>query len=98
MNADQITLEDEPQLAMIAMQSDGESIDVQMGMSKGELDMDTPHGYMLNWLAQNWEMIHKMAQVSFTAYKDEQSGKTAEIEKSPTLKLVDVAGQTIQRH
>ena len=94
-----IQMEDEPQMAMIAMQSDGDILDVQMGMSSGELDMTTPHGYMLNWLAQNWEMIHKMAQVSFTAYKDELSGKTTATDtKPPTMKLVDVAGKTLQRN
>ena len=92
-------IEDEPQIAMIAMNTDGDMLDVQMCMSSGELDMLTPHGYTLNWLAQNWEMIHKMAQVSFTAYKDKLSGKTAANDTTPpTLKLVDVAGKTLQRN
>ena len=81
----------EPQIAMIAMQSNGENIDVQMGLSHGELDMETPHGYMLNWMAQNWEMIQKMCQVSYTAYREQDNQSQA-----PTPMLVGVEGQSLQ--
>ena len=88
----------EPQVAMIAMQSSGDHLDVQMGLSHGELDMDSPHGYMLNWLGQNWEMIHKMCQVSFTAYKDSKDPSKvseAKIVEPTGLKLVSADGQSL---
>jgi hypothetical protein len=91
-----------PQVALLAMQSSGGTIDVQMGMSQGELDMHTPHGYMLNWLAQNWPALTAAAQISYTKFCQQQglpdgdSGCLAPDTHIATPKLVDIAGSPLQ--
>ena len=89
----------EPQLAMIAMKTNDQGdLEVEMGVSHGELDMSTPHGYTLNWLGQNWDMLHKMAQVSFTAYKEQEQGHNLLQSIQPSLKLINAQGTGLVQH
>ena len=93
-----MTESNEPQLALLAMQSDGDNLDVQMGMSTGELDMTTAHGYMLNWLGANWSELARLAMISRTKYMELKNDATSGILVPSGLKLVAADGQGLVQH